>query len=64
MFTLIDVLPRLWQIASIPLLIYFIVKKMPPKLLIIPALLAIQFVWIFVEPILGGVSGWQLAQVA
>ncbi len=42
-------LSRLWQLAGIPILIYFLIRKMSPRHLIIPLILIILLAWPFVE---------------
>ncbi len=42
-------LSRLWQLAGIPILIYFLIRKMSVRHLIIPLILIILLAWPFVE---------------
>lgn len=56
-------LSRLWQLAAVPILVYFLMAKRSPKFLVVPLVLIALFAWPFVEQALGwpfGASGRNL----
>lgn len=56
-------LSRLWQLAAVPILVYFLMAKRSPKFLVVPLVLIALFAWPFVESPLGwpfGASGRNL----
>ena len=46
-------LSRLWQLAAVPILVYFVMAKRSPRFLVVPLVLIALFAWPFVESALG-----------
>ncbi len=44
---------RIWQIAGIPMLVFFLVKRFRPRFFVVPLLLLVLLAWVFVESSLG-----------